>query len=188
MTGLQIQKELDYAYYVLIRDLCRGHLFYEEADYHEFLTLIKKYHDIFGCKLHAYALLQDHGYLLVSVSEFVIISRTLKAISQQFSEYFKIKYRRVLRVLDLQFSIEMVDPFTKVLTYYRYVELAPVRSKIVDHPADYPWTSYGCNAMGEDLGMITPHPSYKSLGRDNQSRWKTYREKFAQKKLPSVML
>lgn len=49
---------------------------------------------------------------------------------------------------------------------------------MVDHPAEYRWSSYRSNAQGETSALVTPHPLYKSLGRDPIERQQAYRELF----------
>jgi putative transposase len=53
----------------------------------------------------------------------------------------------------------------------------------VNHPAEYRWSSYAFNAQGLeseglDNEMITPHPLYLALGKDDTSRQAAYRELF----------
>ena len=63
-----------------------------------------------------------------------------------------------------------------VLTCYRYVELNPVRAKMVAHPQEYPWSSYASNGSGILNDLITPHPSYISLGDSKSKRLECYRQ------------
>ena len=51
---------------------------------------------------------------------------------------------------------------------------------MVDHPVEYPWSSYRCNAQGEQCELIKPHPLYQQLGRENSERTRTYRALFEQ--------
>ena len=45
-----------------------------------------------------------------------------------------------------------------LLICQRYIELNPVRSKgMVDHPSEYPWSSYGYNALSDVDPLITQH-------------------------------
>ena len=39
----------------------------------------------------------------------------------------------------------------------RYIELNPVRAGMVAGPADYPWSSYRFNALGQTDDLVTPH-------------------------------
>ena len=51
---------------------------------------------------------------------------------------------------------------------------------MVGHPVEYPWSSYRCNALGEQCELIKPHPLYQQLGRENSERTRTYRALFEQ--------
>lgn len=49
----------------------------------------------------------------------------------------------------------------------RYIEMNPVRADMAEHPRDYPWLSYGFNALGvtgKNADWLTPHLEYKRLG------------------------
>jgi putative transposase len=60
----------------------------------------------------------------------------------------------------------------------RYIELNPVRARIVDKPGEYHWSSYRCNALGSADRVLTPHVQYKALGARSQERQQAYRELF----------
>lgn len=55
-----------------------------------------------------------------------------------------------------------------VLACYRYIEMNPIRAGMVEHPADYRWSSYRTNAQGEPSVLGCPHPLYQALGRASQ--------------------
>jgi hypothetical protein len=45
-------------------------------------------------------------------------------------------------------------------------ELNPVRAGMVQHPAEYRWSSYRANAQGESDILIQPHSVYGALGAE----------------------
>jgi putative transposase len=49
---------------------------------------------------------------------------------------------------------------------------------MVEHPAEYPWSSYRANAQGESSTLLTHHPLYAVLDRDDRARQVAYRELF----------
>jgi putative transposase len=51
-----------------------------------------------------------------------------------------------------------------------------VRAAIVRDPADYQWSSYGVHALGQENGIVSPHPIYYALGRDGPERQSAYRK------------
>jgi putative transposase len=65
-----------------------------------------------------------------------------------------------------------------VLTCYRYIELTPVRAGMVEHPADYPWSSYRFNGQGMANALLSQHPLYTALGQSNEERCRAYRKLF----------
>jgi len=64
------------------------------------------------------------------------------------------------------------------LLCYRYIELNPVRANMVQHPSEYPWSSYRVNALGQYDALVTPHTMYYTLGHDETSRQTQYRSLF----------
>jgi putative transposase len=60
----------------------------------------------------------------------------------------------------------------------RYIELNPVRAGMVEDPSDYPWSSYGVNALGKHDKLCTPHSLYQRIGRNADERQKGYQELF----------
>tara|TARA_B100000519_G_scaffold76379_1_gene65848 strand:- start:1573 stop:1968 length:396 start_codon:yes stop_codon:yes gene_type:complete len=62
-----------------------------------------------------------------------------------------------------------------LLQVYQYIELNPVRAKMVNHPKDYTWSSYHANGGNKNIAMIEPHPLYLSLGVDSASRKLAYK-------------
>lgn len=49
---------------------------------------------------------------------------------------------------------------------------------MVDHPSEYPWSSYRQNAMGQDDELLAHHELYDTLGRNSKARTKAYRALF----------
>jgi len=77
-------------------------------------------------------------------------------------------------------TIQVIVGERYFLTVSRYIELNPVRAKMVDHPSDYPWSSYQKNALGKAIKLITPHPCYQALGTSDKCRRAAYRALFEQ--------
>ncbi|MDD5322661.1 MAG: hypothetical protein PHD43_19020 [Methylococcales bacterium] len=60
----------------------------------------------------------------------------------------------------------------------RYIEMNSMRAGMVEHPAQYRWSSYAANAQGVDNAIIQPHEFYMSLGKTPEARQAAYRGLF----------
>jgi putative transposase len=58
---------------------------------------------------------------------------------------------------------------------------------MVQHPAEYPWSSYRRNALGEPDAQVTEHDLYRRLAKDAQVKLAAYRALF-NAQIPATML
>lgn len=49
---------------------------------------------------------------------------------------------------------------------------------MVQHPSEYPWSSYRANALGQYDALVTPQTMYYALGQDETTRQIQYRSLF----------
>ena len=85
-------------------------------------------------------------------------------------------YRRTGSLWEGRFKSSLVDSERYVLACYRYIELNPVRAKLVRRPSDYRWSSYRHHALGLSEYPIRPHSEWLALGEDASSRRERYAE------------
>lgn len=88
---------------------------------------------------------------------------------------FNYTYSRSSTLWEGSFQSCLVQSEPYWLELYRYIELNPVRAKIIVETSDYSWSSYGCNALGLDRSLRTPHGEYLTLG--DKQRLENYRFK-----------
>lgn len=116
----------------------------------------------------------NHVHLLVTPTVVGAASAMMQALGRRYVGYFNTRYRRTGTLWEGRFKACLVDSDDYLLRCYRYVELNPVRARMVDDPGRYRWSSYACNAMGADDWLVTPHPSYLSLGATRKERCAAY--------------
>lgn len=133
-----------------------------------------------GCAIHAYVLMTNHVHLLVTGAQRGAVSRMMQRLGRRYVVYFNARYRRTGTLWEGRFKSSLVDSSRYLLTCYRYIELNPVRAAMVANPAEYRWSSYLGNALGEPDRLITPHPLYLALGMEDSSRQSAYRALFKQ--------
>jgi putative transposase len=102
----------------------------------------------------------------------------MKALGQRYVQYVNRTYRRSGTLWEGRFRSCPTQAEGYLLACQRYIELNPVRAVMVEHPADYRWSSYRANAQGEESPLLTPHEVFAGLGTDPASRQTAYRELF----------
>lgn len=76
------------------------------------------------------------------------------------------------------FKDEQYGQTTALLFCQRYIELNPVRARMVNDPAGYAWSSYQVNGLGVVSKLCSPHDLYLALGNSRQERLANYRSLF----------
>ena len=102
----------------------------------------------------------------------------MQYIGRRYVPYINHQYHRSGTLWEGRYKSSLVQEEPYLLACMRYIELNPVRSDMVKTSVDYRWSSYHCNAMGQDEEMITAHQLYLALGRNKASRNQAYRNLF----------
>ena len=152
--------------------------FYADDDYQIYLQWLKEYSDKTGCNIHAYVLMTNHVHLLVSTEKTEAVGAMMKALGQRYVQYINKTYKRTGTLWEGRYKSCPTQAETYLLACQRYIELNPVRANMVNHPAEYKWSSYAANAQGADSEIIKIHSLYEALGMDAASRQAAYRELF----------
>jgi len=71
--------------------------------------------------------------------------------------YFNRTYARTGTVWEGRFKSCLVQEDEYLFGCYGYIELNPVHAAMVEHPAEYRWSSYPANALGVESGLRTFH-------------------------------
>ena len=165
--------------HVIIRGNNREPIFIADEDYLFYLDKLKLGCEKHECDLHAYVLMTNHVHLLITPHKEDGIAKLMQMVGRYYVQYFNYSYRRTGTLWEGRYKSSLIDSEQYALTCYRYIELNPVRAQMVEHPAAYPWSSYGFNAMGEDKHQIvTAHYLYEGLGESTESRRAVYRTLF----------
>ena len=161
--------------------------FFLDEDYQLYLEWLEEYARESGCAVHAYVLMTNHVHLLLTPQTERSAGELMKRLGQRYVQYVNRTYRRSGTLWEGRFRSCLTQEEGYLLGCYRYIELNPVRANMVDNPADYPWSSYRTNALGEESSVVTPHVLYTGLGGGDASRQVAYRELFRYQLDPGVV-
>ncbi len=156
--------------HVIQRGNNRDIIFVSDEDYQYYLQKLGDACKQYDCEIHAYVLMTNHVHLLITPHLKNGIGKVMQYIGRYYVQYFNHQYQRTGTLWEGRYKATLLDSESYLLTCSRYIELNPVRAGMVENPADYPWSSYHCNALGKENSLISSHVIYKSLGKDDASR------------------
>lgn len=162
--------------HVVQRGNDRRPCFFTEIDYIRYLQDLHEIARREGCALHAYVLMTNHVHLLMTPAGAGRVGRTMQALGRRYVRYINDRYCRTGTLWEGRYKANPVGSDRHVLQCQRYIELNPLRAKMVADPADYRWSSFRHHALGKPDPMITPHPAMAGLGPTPLERRQNYRE------------
>ena len=165
----------------------RQSCFFGDDDYRFYLDGLADAAGKTDCRVHAYVLMTNHVHLLVSADHVAAPGAMMKALGQRYVPYVNRLYRRSGTLWEGRFRSCPIQEEAYLLACQRYIELNPVRATMVEHPADYRWSSYRANAQGEDDRQVSPHRLYVALGDTAEHRQAAYRELFRHELEPGLV-
>ncbi len=168
--------------HIIQRGNNRQLIFVAEADYQFFRDNLIEAAAKHGLAIHAYVWMTNHIHLLATPQFDNSISKVFQSLGRKYVQYFNYTYRRSGTLWEGRYRATVVESERFLLTLMRYIELNPVRANMVNHPADYPWSSYGHNALGSsglNGDWLIPHEEYLSLGDTAQARQHSYQALFS---------
>ncbi|MEZ5473346.1 MAG: transposase [Marinicella sp.] len=161
--------------------------FFSDQDYVVFLGKLKDCSRKYKVAVHAYVLMTNHVHLLMTPSDETGMSRMIQALSSGYVRYINMTYGRTGTLWEGRYKSSLVDCERYFLIVSRYIEMNPVRAKMVSHPSEYPWSSFRRNALGIPIKLITPHGCYQQLGKNDEERNQAYQSLF-QHEIPEFTL
>jgi len=160
--------------HVIQRGNNRQPCFCEDKDFGVYADFLKDAADKYQVDVHAWCFMTNHVHLLVTPQEEGGVSIMMQSLGRRYVQYFNRKYKRTGTLWEGRFKSCLVDTEAYLLTCYRYIELNPVRAKMVTHPKDYQWSSYQINSGNKKSELLTPHDEFLKLGKTEFERFKAY--------------
>ena len=173
--------------HIIQRGNNRSICFAADEDYCRYLDWLQELAPATGCHVHAFVLMTNHVHLLLSCDAPDGVGKLMKALGQRYVQYFNRTYRRSGTLWEGRYRSCLLQAEDYLLACMRYIELNPVRAGMVEHPADYRWSSYRANAQDEALLWLQSHALYAALGADAAGRQAAYRELFRYELEPGVV-
>jgi putative transposase len=160
--------------HILYRGNNRQDCFVDDNDMKTYLSWLTEYSVKYKVDVHAWVLMSNHLHLLCTPQAPEAISKMMQSVGRMYVRYFNNTYKRSGTLWEGRYKSCLIESEAYLLELYRYIELNPVRSGIVDEPSEYSWSSYQCNGLGKKSQLQSPHELYKALGRSKKKRLESY--------------
>ncbi len=130
----------DIPHHITQRGNRRQMTFFDTEDYQEYLKCMRQACTQYGVRIWSYCLMPNHVHLIVVPSSVESLAKAIGRGHECYTRYinFKKKWRGYL--WQGRFSSFPMD-HGHLYECMRYVELNPVRAKMVEMPEDYKWSS-----------------------------------------------
>ena len=165
-------------FHLVRRGRNREPCFLGAEDHALYLSLLVQFARETTTAVHAWVLMGNHVHLLVTPGAAGSPSVLMHRVGLAYGRATNRRYGRTGTLWEDRFYASPVDSDRYVLACSRYIELNPVRAGIVDHPADYRWSSYHDNTQSDRDGWLVPHPAFLALGGSPSEAAAHYRRLF----------
>ena len=113
----------------------------DDVDRVAFLTILGQAFERFDAHAWAYCLMGNHYHLVIRTRQ-ANLSRLMRHINGVYTQAFNRRHQLAGHLFQGRFKAILVDRDNYLLEVCRYVDLNPVRAKMVESPEAYPWSSY----------------------------------------------
>ncbi len=165
----------------------RGHnrqvVFAETGDYERYLNTLGEFKDEYGVEVYAFCLMTNHVHLLLSPSGSAGIGRLIKRLAARQTRSHNRLEGRSGTLWEGRYKSSPVQTEAYLLACCRYIELNPVRARMVMAPEHYPWSSCRHRLGETGCEWLDYDPCYLALGEGDEVRRARYK-KFLQAAIP----
>jgi len=166
-------------FHVIHRGNNRQSIFVGPGDFLFFFRELDNASRKHGVLIHAYVLMTNHFHLLASAERRDSMPKMVQTLGRRYVPYFNRARGRTGTLWEGRYRATIVDSERYLFACMRYIELNPVRARLVRAPHQYDWSSFRANALGHDDSLVRCHQVYSSLGDTKSARLAAYREQFS---------
>src|SRR5271170_1107375 len=135
----------------------RQQTFFGDEDYRHYIDLLRSYSREAGVSVWAWCLMPNHVHLMLVPESEGALRQALAETHRRYSRH--INFREGWRgyLWQGRFASVVMDK-AHTLACFRYIELNPVRARLVAAAEDWPWSSARGHLSGADDGVTEKSP------------------------------
>ena len=129
------------------RGVAKQAIYQSDEDRAAFLAILGTTVERYNWVIHAYCLMGNHYHLLVETPD-ANLSAGMQDLNCVYAMHYNSAHERVGHLFQGRYCATLVDREEYFLQAACYIVLNPVRAGLVEHPSQYPWSSYLGTAEG----------------------------------------
>ena len=159
----------------------RGHdrkaVFVCDDDYQHYVNTLVETKEELGLAVYSYCLMTNHVHLIVDpLDQPENLSALMKKLSSKQTRYTNRLEGRSGTLWESRFKSSPVETDAYLLQCSRYVELNPVKAKMVKHAEAWKWSSYAAKVGLCSIGWLDFDTCYLGLSESETDRQTNYRQ------------
>ena len=167
----------NYPHHVVHRGHNQQEVFFSDSDRRSYLDTLIEFRDELKLRVYGYCLMTNHVHLIVDPgSEVANLGRLMKRLAGRHTRRINFMRGRSGTLWGGRFKCSPIDTDRYMLACLRYVDLNPVRARLVEAPEHYLWSSYRAKAGFATCLWLDADPSTQALSATEQGRQLLYRE------------
>lgn len=163
-------------YHIMTRGNNRHKVFKSDDDYQYFLELIARYKADHPFDLYHYCLMPNHTHMLIQTNRASDFSTFMKKLNLAYFHHYHQKYGWIGHFWQDRFKSQPVGKDEYFIQCGKYIELNPIRAKLVKKPEDYTYSSYRYYTTSVYNPLLTEDILYKSFGQNIFERQIAYQK------------
>jgi len=162
-------------YHVILRGNGGQDIFFSVDDTKYFESLVSEGIKRFGHRIHCYCWMKNHVHLVIQIAN-TPLSKIIQNISFRYTLYVNNKYSRKGHLFQGRYKAILVDPQSYLLQLVRYINLNPVRAKIVNKSEEYKWSSHRAYLGKSSCDWLTTDFVLGTFSKNRIEALKDYQE------------
>jgi putative transposase len=165
-----------YPHHIVQRGHNRQVIFAAPEDYERYLETLREFKAEYGVAVYAFCLMTNHVHLLLAPREPAGIGKLMKRLAGRQTRHHNRLEGRSGTLWEGRYKSSLVQREDYLLACCRYIELNPVRARMVATPQEYVWSSCRQRLGLDTVQWLDHDPGYLALGTSDTERRRRYRE------------
>jgi len=166
-----------YPHHIVHRGHNRDAVFLTDSDRISYLETLREFRAALSLQVYGYCLMTNHVHLIINPgADSSVVGQLMKRLAGRHTRRINRLKTRTGTAWEGRFKCSLIDTNSYLLACSRYVDLNPVRARLVSRPEEFPWSSFRALAGLADSNWLDASPCYLALGESSEDRQKRYRD------------